>query len=214
MRRSLVALALALAAPLRCAGGGPGRQLHAARRERHAGDVRRAALAERSLLRSGTTGRRRRHAARTAARRSASAPTSSRMNTGVDRAGARPDGRLRHDDRDLLLLLGSRSTRPRLPASPRTAPTLADSVFCADAATGAPVPIGLKWNVDTLIPNVLGRPAAARASRSTRRPRTRASSPTRSPMRARSRRRRRPTGRACVTGPAPTATRTRSSIPS
>jgi hypothetical protein len=42
-----------------------------------------------------------------------------------------------------------------LPPSPRTTPTLADAVFCADAATGTPVPIGLKWDVDTRIPNVL-----------------------------------------------------------
>ena len=36
-----------------------------------------------------------------------------------------------------------------LPASPRLAPSLSDSVFCADAATGTPVEIALKWNVDT-----------------------------------------------------------------
>src|SRR5262252_3736433 len=42
-----------------------------------------------------------------------------------------------------------------LPASPRLTPSLGDSVFCADAATGAAVPIALKWNVDTRIPNVL-----------------------------------------------------------
>src|SRR5215813_4768972 len=39
-----------------------------------------------------------------------------------------------------------------LPLSPRTAPSLGDSVFCADAATGTPVPIGLRWDVDTRIP--------------------------------------------------------------
>src|SRR5262245_12030975 len=43
-----------------------------------------------------------------------------------------------------------------LPASPRTAPAYTDSVFCADTATGALVPIALRWNVDTRIPNVLG----------------------------------------------------------
>jgi hypothetical protein len=42
-----------------------------------------------------------------------------------------------------------------LPASPRLAPTLADSVFCADAATGTPVPILLKADVDTRIANTL-----------------------------------------------------------
>ena len=51
----------------------------------------------------------------TAAPRSASAPTSSSMNTGVDRAGARPDGRLRHDDRASSSSSRARSTRPRLP---------------------------------------------------------------------------------------------------
>ena len=43
-----------------------------------------------------------------------------------------------------------------LPPSPRTAPAYSDSVFCADAATGALVPIALKWDLDTRIPNVLG----------------------------------------------------------
>jgi hypothetical protein len=43
-----------------------------------------------------------------------------------------------------------------LPPSPRTAPAYTDSVFCADTATGALVPIALKWDLDTRIPNVLG----------------------------------------------------------
>lgn len=43
-----------------------------------------------------------------------------------------------------------------LPPSPRTTPAFGDSVFCADATTGALVPIVLRWNVDTRIPNVLG----------------------------------------------------------
>jgi len=57
-----------------------------------------------------------------------------------------------------------------LPASPRTTPSLGDSVFCADAATGTPVPIALKWNVDTRIPNVLsvlplpGKPLAGKTT--------------------------------------------------
>ncbi len=55
-----------------------------------------------------------------------------------------------------------------LPPSPVLAPALTDSVFCADAATATPVPIMLKWNADSRIPNVLavlpvpGRPLAAR----------------------------------------------------
>jgi hypothetical protein len=54
-----------------------------------------------------------------------------------------------------------------LPASPVTAPALTDSVFCADAATATPVPIALRFNIDTRIPNVLavlplpGRPLKA-----------------------------------------------------
>src|SRR5262249_32117110 len=57
-----------------------------------------------------------------------------------------------------------------LPPSPRTVPSLGDSVFCADAATGTPVPIALKWNVDTRIPNVLsilplpGKPLAGKTT--------------------------------------------------
>jgi hypothetical protein len=53
-----------------------------------------------------------------------------------------------------------------LPASPVLAPSLADGVFCADAATATPVPIALRFDVDTRIPNVLsvlplpGRPLA------------------------------------------------------
>lgn len=42
-----------------------------------------------------------------------------------------------------------------LPASPVVAPSLADAVFCADAATATPVPVFVKANVDTRIPNVL-----------------------------------------------------------
>ena len=42
-----------------------------------------------------------------------------------------------------------------LPASPVLAPSLADGVFCADAATATPVPVAIKPNVDTRIPNVL-----------------------------------------------------------
>src|SRR5262249_16724083 len=45
-----------------------------------------------------------------------------------------------------------------LPASPRVAPSLSDSVFCADPATGTPLQIALKWNVDTRTPNVLAIP--------------------------------------------------------
>ena len=57
-----------------------------------------------------------------------------------------------------------------LPASPRLAPSLSDSVFCADATTGTPVQIALKWNVDTRIPNVLavlplpGKPLAEKTT--------------------------------------------------
>lgn len=42
-----------------------------------------------------------------------------------------------------------------LPASPVVSPSLSDSVFCAEAATGTPVPIALRFDVDTRIPNVL-----------------------------------------------------------
>lgn len=54
-----------------------------------------------------------------------------------------------------------------LPASPVLSPALTDSVFCVDAATATPVPIALKPNADTRIPNTLsvlplpGRPLAA-----------------------------------------------------
>jgi len=57
-----------------------------------------------------------------------------------------------------------------LPASPVLAPSLADGVFCADAATATPVPVAIKPNVDTRIPNVLavlplpGKPLATPAS--------------------------------------------------
>src|SRR5262249_23331764 len=45
-----------------------------------------------------------------------------------------------------------------------------DSVFCADAATATPVPIALKWDADSRIPNVLsvlplpGKPLAAKTA--------------------------------------------------
>ncbi len=42
-----------------------------------------------------------------------------------------------------------------LPASPVLSPALTDSVFCVDTATLTPVPIAVKANVDTRIPNVL-----------------------------------------------------------
>jgi hypothetical protein len=54
-----------------------------------------------------------------------------------------------------------------LPASPVLSPALTDSVFCVDASTLVPVPIALKPNADTRIPNTLsvlplpGRPLAA-----------------------------------------------------
>ncbi|HLK10859.1 MAG TPA: hypothetical protein VKW76_05725 [Candidatus Binatia bacterium] len=57
-----------------------------------------------------------------------------------------------------------------LPPSPRTSPALSDAVFCADAANGTPVPIELKFGVDTRIPNVLavvplpGRPLAPKTT--------------------------------------------------
>ena len=66
---------------------------------------------------------------------------------------------------DLLLLLGRDRPDHACRRRPRTTPSLGDSVFCADAATGTPVPIALKWNVDTRIPNVLAILPAARASR-------------------------------------------------
>jgi hypothetical protein len=53
-----------------------------------------------------------------------------------------------------------------LPASPVLAPSLSDPVFCADAATATPIPIAIKFDVDTRIPNLLavlplaGRPLA------------------------------------------------------
>src|SRR5438128_3020745 len=45
--------------------------------------------------------------------------------------------------------------RASLPASPVLSPSLSDSVFCADAATATPVPIAIKFDIDTRIPNVL-----------------------------------------------------------
>jgi hypothetical protein len=57
-----------------------------------------------------------------------------------------------------------------LPPSPVTSPSLTDSVFCADAATATPVPLLIKSNVDTRIPNVLallpapGKPLAAKTT--------------------------------------------------
>ncbi|HJQ85043.1 MAG TPA: hypothetical protein VKA21_13250 [Candidatus Binatia bacterium] len=57
-----------------------------------------------------------------------------------------------------------------LPASPVVSPSLGDSVFCADTATLTPVPIALRFDVDTRIPNVLavlplpGRPLAAKTA--------------------------------------------------
>jgi len=57
-----------------------------------------------------------------------------------------------------------------LPASPVLSPSLGDGVFCADAATATPVPIALKWNADSRIPNVLavlpvpGRPLRAKTT--------------------------------------------------
>src|SRR6266581_3077551 len=42
-----------------------------------------------------------------------------------------------------------------LPASPVLAPALGDGVFCAEAATATPVPIALRFDVDTRIPNAL-----------------------------------------------------------
>jgi hypothetical protein len=43
-----------------------------------------------------------------------------------------------------------------LPASPVLSPSRSDSVFCADTATLTPVPIALKFGVDTRVPNMLG----------------------------------------------------------
>src|SRR5262249_39451250 len=57
-----------------------------------------------------------------------------------------------------------------LPPSPRLVPSYADSVLCADSATGALVPIELKWNADSRIPNVLailpvpGKPLAEKTT--------------------------------------------------
>src|ERR1051325_10764841 len=57
-----------------------------------------------------------------------------------------------------------------LPASPVVSPSLSDSVFCVDAATATPVPIALRFDVDTRVPNVLsvlplpGRPLEAKTT--------------------------------------------------
>src|SRR5690349_9868499 len=42
-----------------------------------------------------------------------------------------------------------------LPASPVLSPALTDSAFCADAATLTPVPLAIKFDVDTRVPNIL-----------------------------------------------------------
>src|SRR5438132_13271132 len=60
--------------------------------------------------------------------------------------------------------------RASVPASPVLAPSLADSVFCADAATATPVPLAIKFDIDTRISNVLallplpGKPLAAKTT--------------------------------------------------
>jgi hypothetical protein len=60
--------------------------------------------------------------------------------------------------------------RASLPASRVLAPSLADPVFCADAATLTPVPIALEFDFDTRIRNVLavvplaGRPLAPKTT--------------------------------------------------
>src|SRR5262249_16306346 len=57
-------------------------------------------------------------------------------------------------------------TPSSLPTSPVLSPALTDSVFCANATTAVPVPVEIKFDVDTRIPNVLailplpGRPLA------------------------------------------------------
>src|SRR5437667_149474 len=57
-----------------------------------------------------------------------------------------------------------------LPASPVLTPSLADSVCCADAATATPVPVAIKLDIDTRIPNVLavlplpGKPLAPKTT--------------------------------------------------
>src|SRR5439155_8629036 len=57
-------------------------------------------------------------------------------------------------------------TPASLPTPPVLAPALTDSVFCANATTAVPVPVEVKFDVDTRIPNVLailplpGRPLA------------------------------------------------------
>lgn len=57
-----------------------------------------------------------------------------------------------------------------LPATQFLVPSLADPIFCADAATATPVPILVKANVDTRVPNILavlpapGRPLAPKTT--------------------------------------------------
>jgi hypothetical protein len=57
-----------------------------------------------------------------------------------------------------------------LPPSPRLTPSFSDSVFCADATTGALVPIGVKADADSRIANVLsvlplpGKPLAPKTT--------------------------------------------------
>jgi len=57
-----------------------------------------------------------------------------------------------------------------LPPSPRLTPSFSDSVFCADATTGALVPIAIKPNADSRISNLLavlpvpGRPLAPKTT--------------------------------------------------
>jgi len=98
-----------------------------------------------------------------------------------------------------------------LPASPVLAPALTDAAFCAEAATAAPVPIALKFDVDTRIPNVLGvLPLPGRPLN--RRPPIPVSCAAPSPA-GESRWRRRRTGSPCATARAPAPTRTRSSTP-
>ncbi|TMA51382.1 MAG: hypothetical protein E6J76_09885 [Deltaproteobacteria bacterium] len=61
-------------------------------------------------------------------------------------------------------------TPTSLPTSPVLTPALTDSVFCANATTAVPVPVEVKFDVDTRIPNVLailplpGRPLAPGAT--------------------------------------------------
>src|SRR5262245_44959520 len=153
MRRSLVALALALAAPLRARAAGPVVNFTLPAENTTPAtfgalpwpddlyfDQGRPGDGDGTLLNSGAS--------------IGLAADVIRMNTpSVEQALDLMDG---FGTTTAIFFFFSGPIDPAsLPASPRTAPTLADSVFCADATTGAPVPIGLKWNVDTLIPNVL-----------------------------------------------------------